>query len=104
MAINTPADLRRVSRSTPNSAAISMVSSGSVDSASAPRAAVVWISEALNSTGKSAKNNRPSAATAGQSRAPGQRSRRSSATGSSSATPIPKRKAPSVSGSVSPIR
>ena len=41
IAITTPSDLRAVSASLPSTAPTSMVSSGSVDSASAPRAAVV---------------------------------------------------------------
>ena len=41
IAITTPSDLRAVSASLPSTAPTSIVSSGSVDSASAPRAAVV---------------------------------------------------------------
>ena len=55
VAITTPSDLRAVSASLPSAAPTSMVSSGSVDSASAPRAAVVKIREALNSSGNSGK-------------------------------------------------
>src|ERR1044072_3043112 len=59
VAITTPIDLRQVRASAPSAAPITSDSSGSVDSASAPRAAVVKISEALNRIGNTAKNRMP---------------------------------------------
>src|SRR4029078_4731305 len=67
IAIITPADLRAVSASLPSAAPTTIVSSGRVDSASAPRAAVVDISEALNKIGSRPKESTPNPATAGQS-------------------------------------
>src|ERR1700742_4023347 len=67
VAMKTPAVLRMVSGSTPSAAPTIMVNNGNVDSASAPRAAVVKISEALNRIGNRPKNNRPRPAAAAQS-------------------------------------
>ena len=47
IAISTPKVLRAVIASEPNSAPTTIVISGSVESASVPRAAVVWLSEIL---------------------------------------------------------
>jgi len=77
-----------------------MVSNGSVDKASAPRAAVVKINEALNSSGNTAKKSMPKPATASQSRRAGQRLPCSSATGNSKTKPIPNRNEPMASGSI----
>ncbi|MGY3482922.1 hypothetical protein ACVW1C_000805 [Bradyrhizobium sp. USDA 4011] len=104
MVTSTPVVFRAVSGSAPSAAPTSMVSSGSVESASAPRAAVVKISEALNRTGNAAKNKKPRPATPSQSRRGGQLPRCNSASGSSSRTPMPKRKAPIASGSMAPTR
>ena len=60
VATTTPIDLRNVRASLPIAAPTTIVSSGSVDNASAPRAAVVKISDALNRIGNRAKYSTPS--------------------------------------------
>src|SRR4051812_34311005 len=94
IATTTPSDLRVVSASLPSTLPTTIVNNGSVDKASAPRAAVVKIRDALNSSGNTAKNNTPKAATASQSRRAGQRTPCNSATGSSSTKPMPNRNEP----------
>src|SRR3954454_4806696 len=73
VAVTTPIDLRAVRASLPSSAPTTIVSSGSVDKASAPRAAVVKISDALNRIGNTAKYNTPNPATPDQSQRGGHR-------------------------------
>ncbi|MGY4505960.1 hypothetical protein ACVWYH_009917 [Bradyrhizobium sp. GM24.11] len=104
VATTTPIDLRQLRASLPSAAPITSVNSGSVDSASAPRAAVVKISDALNRIGNSAKNRMPSPIAATQSPRPGQRSPRSNVSGSSRRKPIPNRNEPIASGSMLPTR
>src|SRR4051812_28701743 len=99
VAIRTPAVLRRVNGSTPSAAATTIVSNGKVDSASAPRAAVVKISDALNRIGNRPKNSRPRPATAAQSLRAGHLPPCSSATGNRKMKPRPNRNAPIASGS-----
>ncbi len=104
VAITTPIDLRQLRASAPSAAPITSDNSGSVDKASAPRAAVVKISDALNRIGNSAKNRMPSPVAAAQSPRPGQRSPRSSVRGNSSRKPMPNRNEPIASGSRLPTR
>src|SRR5215472_4344525 len=103
MAMITPTLLRISSASTPSAAPTSMVINGKVESASEPRAAVVWRNARLNSTMKNAKYMTPSAATPSQSRPRGHLIRSANAIGSSSRNPTPNRNTPSVSGSLEPI-
>src|SRR5215472_8358971 len=103
MAMITPTLLRISSASTPSAAPTSMVINGKVESASEPRAAVVWRNARLNSTMKNAKYMTPSAATASQSRPRGHLIRSASAIGSNSRNPTPNRNTPSVTGSLVPI-
>ena len=70
IAISTPAVLRPVSGSTPSAAATTMVRSGKVDSASVPRAAVVYVSDTLKRTKNTAKNRRPRASDGRSNRRP----------------------------------
>src|SRR5262245_47301516 len=98
VAITTPIDLRIVSASLPSAAPATIVSKGNVDSASAPRAAVVKISDALNRIGNSAKYNTPSPATPGQFDRGGHLSPCNRATGNSSRKPMPNRNDPIASG------
>ena len=77
-----------------------MVSSGRVDIARAPRAAVVKLSAQLNRAKHSPKNRTPMPMTPAQSRPLDQGLRSQSATGSSRTKPEPKRRAASVTGSV----
>ena len=87
-----------------NAAPTTIVSNCSVERASAPRAAVVKISEALNRIGNRAKNRRPRQAIPGQSRHAGQFPRCRTVTGSNSKKPMPNRKEPIASGSIAPAR
>ncbi|CAM5180028.1 hypothetical protein CDEF62S_04356 [Castellaniella defragrans] len=100
MATSTPVVLRRVRGSPPVAAPTIRVSNGSVDSARAPRAAVVKISEALKRMGNIAKNNTPRPAIAGQSLRDGSRAPCRSASGSRNAKPMPNRSAPVANGSM----
>src|SRR6185312_6333247 len=99
IAISTPTLLRAANASLPSAAPTSIVSSGKVDSASEPRAAVVKISDALNRIGNSAKYKTPSPATPGQSWRRGQASPFHQASGSRNRNPMPKRNEPMASGS-----
>ncbi len=67
MATSTPTSLRPVNASAPHIALTIKVSSGAVASARAPRAAVVYIKDALKRMGNSPNQSRPSPATASQS-------------------------------------
>src|SRR5579871_603323 len=98
--MSTPTAFRAVSGSLPSAAPTTIVSKGNVESASAPRAAVVKISDALNRMGNAAKNNSPRPATAGQSRGGGQLRARNKASGSRSRKPRPKRNEPIANGSM----
>jgi hypothetical protein len=92
--------LRAVRASLPSSAPTTIVSSGSVDKASAPRAAVVKISDALNRIGNRAKYSTPNPATPDQSRRGGHRPPCRSAAGNNSRNPMPNRNEPIASGSI----
>ena len=97
---STPHVLRRVMVSEPSIAPATIVRRGSVDKASAPRDAVVNLSEALNSAGNSAKKSIPRPTVAGQSVRGGHFALRAVANGASNRKPKPNRSDPSASGSI----
>ena len=100
VAITTPSDLRAVRASLPSAAPTTIVSRGRVDKASAPRAAVVKIREALNRIGNRAKYSTPNPATPGQSWRGHSTPPCKSATGNNSRKPMPNRKDPIARGSI----